>query len=137
MPSPKARTILLTLYSGFADGASHANEDWLISPALDLSGRSAVNITFEHAINKGDLNNLKTNHTLWMSDNYSAGDPNAATWEQVEITTYPDGKSWTYVSSGEIAVPAAYLKANVRFAFKYLCSDKESATWEMKNLVVK
>lgn len=123
--------------SGFADGASHANEDWLISPALDLSGRSTVNITFEHAINKGDLNNLKTNHTLWMSDNYSSGDPNAATWEQVEITTYPDGKSWTYVSSGEIAVPAAYLKANVRFAFKYLCSDKESATWEMKNLVVK
>lgn len=123
--------------SGYADGSSHANEDWLISPALDLSGKSGVTITYEHAINKGDLNNLKTNHTMWVSDNYSDGDPNAATWKQVEITTYPDGASWTYVSSGAIAVPAEYLKANVRFAFKYLCSDKESATWEVRNLVVK
>ena len=123
--------------SGFADGASHANEDWLISPVLDLSGKSSATITFEHAINKGDLANLKSNHTLWMSDNYTEGNPNDATWEQVVITTYPDGKSWTYVSSGAIAVPAAYLKANVRFAFKYLCSDSESATWEMKNLLVK
>lgn len=123
--------------SGFADGSSHANEDWLISPVLDLSGKSGVNIMFEHAINKGDLANLKTNHTLWVSDNYTDGDPNNATWEQVEITTYPAGNSWTYVSSDEIAVPAAYLKANVRFAFRYLCSNAESATWEMKNLVVK
>ena len=123
--------------SGYADGSSHANEDWLISPAPDLSGKSGVTITYEHAINKGDLNNLKTNHTMWVSDNYSDGDPNAATWKQVEITAYPDGKSWTYVSSGAIAVPAEYLKSNVRFAFKYLCSDKESATWEVRNLVVK
>lgn len=123
--------------SGYADGASHANEDWLISPALNLSGKSSVTITYEHAINKGDLNNLTTNHTMWVSDNYSDGDPTAATWEQVEITTYPDGKSWTYVSSGDIVIPAAYLKDNVRFAFKYLCSDAESATWEVRNLVVK
>ena len=64
--------------SGYADGASHANEDWLISPALNLSGKSSVTITYEHAINKGDLNNLTTNHTMWVSDNYSDGDPAAA-----------------------------------------------------------
>ena len=123
--------------SGYADGASHANEDWLISPALDLAGKSDVSISYEHAINKGDLNNLMTNHTMWMSDNYNGGDPATATWTQVEIVAYPDGKSWTYVPSGAIAVPAEYLKSNVRFAFKYLCSDKESATWEVRNLVVK
>ncbi len=123
--------------SGYADGGSNANEDWLISPALNLEGKSGLNITFEHAINKGELSNLKSNHTLWMSTDYTDGDPKNATWEQVEITTYPDGVSWTYVSSGEIAIPAAYMKANARFAFKYLCSDSESATWEIKNLVVK
>ena len=123
--------------SGYADGASHANEDWLISPALDLAGKSGVSISYEHAINKGDLNNLMTNHTMWMSDNYNGGDPATATWTQVEIVAYPDGKSWTHVPSGAIAVPAEYLKSNVRFAFKYLCSDKESATWEVRNLVVK
>ena len=123
--------------SGYADGASHANEDWLISPALNLAGKSGVTVIYEHAINKGDLANLTTNHTMWVSTNYAGGDPAAATWEQVEITTYPDGKSWTYVSSGAIAIPEAYMQDNVRFAFKYLCSDKESATWEIRNLVVK
>ena len=123
--------------SGYADGASHANEDWLISPALNLAGKSGVTVVYEHAINKGDLANLTTNHTMWVSTNYAGGDPAAATWEQVEITTYPDGKSWTYVSSGAIAIPEAYMQDNVRFAFKYLCSDKESATWEIRNLVVK
>ena len=123
--------------SGFANSASHANEDWLISPALDLSGKVSVSINFEHAINKGDVNNLTTNHTLWMSTNYNGGDPTTATWTQVEITSYPDGKSWTYVPSGQIVVPAEFCAANARFAFKYLCSDAESATWEIKNLVVK
>ena len=123
--------------SGFANSASHANEDWLISPALDLSGKQNVVIDFEHAINKGDVNNLTTNHTMWMSTDYNEGDPTAANWTQVEIVTYPDGKSWTYVNSGNIAVPAEFLTANVRFAFKYLCSDSESATWEIRNLIVK
>ncbi len=133
----KADTKYGAVMSGFANSRSNANEDWLISPALDLSGKSRVVLTFEHAINKGDVANLKTNHTLWMSDNYTEGNPTSATWKQVNITAYPDGTSWTFVSSGEIVVPTEYLKANVRFAFKYLCSDEESASWEIKNLVVK
>ena len=122
--------------SGYASGSSHANEDWLVSPALNLAGKSNVVLTFDHAINKGDLANLKTNHTLWITDNYAGGDPNSTTWQQVEITTYPDGASWTFVSSGEIVIPAEYLKDNVRIAFKYLCSDSESATWEIRDLIM-
>lgn len=124
------------IMSGYSDGC-FANEDWLISPALDMTGKNNVTITFEHAINKGELANLKSNHTLWITTNYSEGDPYAATWEQVNITTYPDGKSWTYVSSGDIVVPSAYMTSNVRIAFKYLSSNEESATWEIKNLVIK
>ena len=123
--------------SGFANSKSNANEDWLISPALNLAGVEGAVIKFDPAINKGDVNNLTTNHTLWMSDNYSEGDPTTATWEEVAITKYPNGTSWTYTSSGDIVIPAAYLKDGVRFAFKYLCSDSESATWEIKNVVVK
>ena len=122
--------------SGYASGSSHANEDWLVSPALNLAGKSKVVLTFDHAINKGDLANLKTNHTLWITDNYAGGDPNSTTWQQVEITTYPDGASWTFVSSGEIVIPTEYLKDNVRIAFKYLCSDSESATWEIRDLIM-
>lgn len=123
--------------SGFANDRSNANEDWLISPVIDLAGKTGVTLSFDQAINKGEVKNVKSNHTLWMSNNYTSGDPSTATWTQVTITNYPPGNSWTFVSSGEIPVPAAFLTANMRFAFKYLCSDQESASWEIKNVVVK
>lgn len=123
--------------SGFADNKSNANEDWLISPAMNLTEATQATLTFEHAINKGDVNNLKTNHTLWISTDYNSGAPSSASWTQVTITTYPTGLDWTFVSSGNINLPSSVIgQSNVRIAFKYLCSDNESATWEIKNLKV-
>ncbi len=111
---------------------NNANEDWLKSPAIDLSGKTSAILSFEHTMNFGNVANLKTNHTLWMS-----GD-DGATWEQVTITTYPTGADWTFVSTGDIAIPTKYLGKNkFRIAFKYLCSDAESATWEIKNLSIR
>lgn len=123
--------------SGYANSRSNANEDWLISPVINLSAVSAATVSFKHAINKGLVANLTTNHSLWVSTNYTSGAPSTATWTQVTITTYPTGSDWTFVSSGNISLPAAVMgQSNVRLAFKYLCSDTESATWEIKELVV-
>lgn len=123
--------------SGYYSSASHQNEDWLISPAMDLSSALNASVSFDHTINKGLLANLQTNHTLWVSSNYNDGAPSTATWEQITITTYPAGNNWTFVNSGLCAIPASYMgKTNVRIAFKYLCSDAESASWEVKNVKV-
>lgn len=118
--------------SGFANSKSNANEDWLISPAIDLTGKTSAKINFDHTINKGLVDNKITNHTLWLSND------NGTTWEQIAITTYPTGKDWNFVNSGDIVIPAKYLGISTfRFAFKYLCSDTESASWEIRNVVVK
>ncbi len=123
--------------SGYYNSASHQNEDWLISPAMDLSSATNASVTFDHTINKGLLDNLQTNHTLWVSKNYNDGAPSTATWEQVTITTYPAGNNWTFVNSGSCPLPASMMgQSNVRIAFKYLCSDSESASWEIKNVKV-
>ena len=120
------------LMSGFANSKSNANEDWLISPSIDLTGKTDVKITFDHTINKGALANLQTNHTLWLSAN------DGASWEQVSIPTYPNGANWTFVNAGNIVVPAKFTGIKTfKFAFKYLCSDIESASWEIKNVIVK
>lgn len=122
--------------SGFADGKSNANEDWLVSPAFDLTAARSFAISFEHTINKGNVANMKSEQTLWASDNYS-GDVKSATWTPVTITTYPTGTDWTYVKSGDIALPASLLgKANVVFAFKYLATDASSANWQIRALKV-
>ena len=122
--------------SGFADGKSNANEDWLVSPAFDLTAAKSFAINFEHTINKGNVANMKSEQTLWASDNYS-GDVKSATWTQVTITTYPTGTDWNYVKSGNINLPASLLgKANVVFAFKYLATDASSANWQIRALKV-
>lgn len=122
--------------SGYVDGTNYPNEDWLISPAIDLSGKASATIVFEHAINFADMAKLTNNHTLWVSDNYNSGDPNTATWTQVTIASYASGSSWTFSPSGNCVIPSQYLKAGVRFAFKYMCDNTASSTWEIKNLNV-
>ncbi len=122
--------------SGYTNNASHTNEDWFISPAINLSGKSSASLIFDHARGpKGSINVALTNYTVWVSNNYTSGAPSTATW--TELTDITHGTTaWGYVSSGEIAIPAENLKANCRIAFKYTCDDSESATWEIKNIIV-
>ena len=131
-------TYKYVVISGYANKKSNQNEDWLISPAFSLKNVTSANITFTHIINKGDLNNLKTNHTLWISSDYKEGQPSTTTWEQIPITTYPVGNNWNKTESGDIPIPATYIgKDNIRIAFKYICSNSESASWEIMDLVIK
>lgn len=116
---------------------SYKNEDWLISPAIDLTGKTNVALSFEHAIGPaGSIGIDKSYFTLWFTNEYSSENPNSVTWTQVTIPNYTS-TAWSYVKS-TVDVPSALENAtNVRFAFKYLCTDEESATWEIKNVVLK
>ena len=124
--------------TGFVStGVYEANEDWLISPAINLTGKTSAVLSFMHTINKGNVANVQTNHTLYVSTNYTSGSPSTATWTQVTIPTYPTGADWTFVNSGNIALPASVLgNSNCRFAFKYLCTTAESASWEIKTVKI-
>jgi hypothetical protein len=122
--------------TGYENSVNNANEDWLISPAMDFTGKTNLTLTFEHAINKGVVANMPTEQTLWFSDNYS-GDLNTADWVQVTIATYPAGNSWAF-SQTVNSVPASFEgETNVVFAFKYICGTSSSAEWEIKNVLVK
>ena len=125
--------------SGY-DTKTHANEDWFISPALDLTGKD-VKLSFEHARGPAGSMSVATagHYTLWVSNNLNGTDAAAvaaASWTELTIPTHGT-TAWAYVNSGDIAVPAANCAANCRFAWKYVCDDNESATWEIKNVLVK
>ena len=45
------RAVYGAVISGYQNSVANPNQDWLISPALDLSGNSAATLSFEHAIN--------------------------------------------------------------------------------------
>lgn len=118
--------------SGFANSISNANEDLLISPSIDMTGITSAKLSFDHTINKGLVANMQTNHTLLMSTD------NGVNWEEVAIPTYPAGNTWTFVNSGNVVIPQKFLGISTfKFAFKYLCSTTESASWEIRNVIVK
>jgi hypothetical protein len=127
--------------SGFVDppeNRSYANEDWFISPAIDLSTHSSAKLKFEHA--RGPAGSITVGiaegwYKVYVSSNYNSGAPSTATW--TELTGVIHGTTaWAYVSSGELTIPTANLTANCRIAFQYRCTDTQSATWEIKNIIV-
>lgn len=121
--------------SGYQNSVANPNQDWLISPALDLSGNSAATLSFEHAINYSvSSSDLLQNHTLWITDNYNTSQPSSGNWTQLNINTMPTGNNWTFVNSGNITLPGNMLKENVRIAFKYLSNSTIASTWEIRNL---
>lgn len=119
--------------SGYSSG-NVANEDWLISPAINLTGKTSAKLSFEHTIN---YSTDFTKQTLWVSTNYDGTNFGTATWTQLTIPTYPAGNNWTFVPSGDINLSSVLGNANVRIAFKYVSTTSVAATWEIKNFVVK
>jgi hypothetical protein len=121
--------------SGFQDNITHANEDWFISPALDLEGCSSATLTFSHAFGpKSSIpttGSQKAQYTIWVSNDFD-GDVTTATWTELKGMIYGD-TGWGFVSSGNITIPTENLKANCRVAWKYVCTTS-SATWEIKNV---
>ena len=126
--------------SGFDNNVSYANEDWLISPELDLSNSIDPVLVFDHARGPESSMNVGVEegyYTVWVIGDYGPGnDP--IQYPKLEITgvNHPTVK-WQYVSSGELSIPLNLRDSHVRIAFKYISADGASATWEIKNVIVK
>ena len=114
--------------SGFS-GSSFANEDWLISPAINLT--QAVNASFEFETAKNYTGN---DLEIMLSKEYTGtGDPNAVNW--VKITPALSTGSWAWTPSGPIDL-SGYLGETLYFAFKFTSTNSASATWEVDNVKV-
>lgn len=124
--------------SGYNGSSTDPNEDWFITPALNLAGKSNATLVFNHAFGPAasvpTTDATKGQYTIWVSNDFD-GDVTTATWTELEGMVYGT-TAWGYVSSGEITIPAANLKANCRIAWKYTC-ESVSATWEIKEVIVK
>ncbi|WP_053976872.1 choice-of-anchor J domain-containing protein [Mangrovimonas xylaniphaga] len=119
--------------SGY-DSGSIVNEDWLISPELDLSGESDVRVQINQAINyASDLALLG----VWVSSDYTTGgDVSSATWELIDFANAPAGNNWSFVLSEDYDL-SAYDGETIHIAFKYESTTEEAASWEIDELFVK
>ncbi|MDA7706498.1 MAG: DUF5689 domain-containing protein [Flavobacteriaceae bacterium] len=115
--------------SGYSSGSTSENEDWLITPAIDLSAVSSAVLTFQTA--KNYTGNVLE---VYMCTDYLGGDPNdSGSWVPLSVTLSTG--SWSWTDSGNIDVSAA-AGENLFVAFKYTCTGSSSATYEVDNVKV-
>lgn len=120
------------LMSGFSGGVNNVNEDWLISPAINLSSVSTATLTFDNASRfAGNL------LEVYVSTNYNSGAPNTATWTQITgFTLDTNTGSYIWTNSGGINISSYTGSSNFRVAFRYTSTASASRTWEIDNVKV-
>ena len=108
-------------------------ENWLLTPAYDLSKAATVTLAFEHAVNHA--NDMQSQQTLWVTDDFI--DVENSQWRQLTIPNYPAGTNWTFVPA-TVTVPTSLVGKNTVFGFKYSvpADAANSTTWEIKNLSI-
>ncbi len=113
-------------------GGDFANEDWLISPAMDFDQYENEIFTFYSACGYPiDPHQIHVK----ISTEYTSGDPNDANWTDLNPILPTGDPFWVFTYSGELIV-SAMTGANVRVAFVYISDGLASETWEIDNVVV-
>jgi len=122
------------MITGYVNPTNYANEDWLISPVIDLTKEKAANLSFQHVVRY--FANVTNEATVWVSTDYVDGLPSTGTWTQLHTSQFVDYGSWTFIPSGEISL-TAFAGKKIRIAFKYISTASKAGTWELQNVVVK
>lgn len=106
------------------------NEDWLISPAYNLTGTQYPLLSFYSRTRfNGDPLKLK------VSTNYTGtGDPNNATWVDLN-GKFPNQTSDVWTLSNNINL-ADYKQNKVFIAFVYYSSDEDGARWTLDDVSI-
>jgi len=107
------------------------NEDWLISPAIDLSNMNDTKMQFYSAFNYAG-NPL----SVLVSSDYSSGNPTTSgTWNDITSSAVFSPGAWAWTASGYINLGLANTN-NVHIAFKYTSDLTAARTWEIDEVVV-
>lgn len=116
--------------NGYADGANHQNEDWLISPTINIPVNTYDEIQFEfRTARKFDGPDLQV---LVSMDYDGGGEPGDYTW--LDITDAFDFSTGNYewVESGALIIDGDQLiPGHYHFAFLYTSTDEAAASWEI------
>ena len=119
--------------TGYVNPNYYANEDWLISSPVSITGVSDAKMTMSYIGRY--FNNINEEVTIWASTNYTWGsDPNMASWTRVP-TVLVEGSNWTNFIATEISL-TEYVGQTVTFAVKYISTDSKAGTMEIQSITI-
>jgi hypothetical protein len=122
--------------TGYENSQDNANEDWLITPEIDLSDANEnVSLEVVQVINYLD-EALSDKVSILISTDFNGSDESAATWIDLSAQiSWPEGNNWDWVNSGQVSL-ADYIGESVFIAFKYTSNDTDAPTWEINNILI-
>ena len=114
--------------TGYSSG-NFANEDWLISPEINLNGYKSAYVNLD-----SDYNFTGDRLETYITTNYT-GDVKTTTWTALNIPL-DQASGWGFYNSGNVSLNN-YIGQKVRIAFKYKSTTSSASTWEIDNFKVK
>ncbi|AOW21362.1 choice-of-anchor J domain-containing protein [Urechidicola croceus] len=123
-----------TSESGYVQGNGYsggqiANEDWLVSPEIDLTNESDLKFQITHELDyAGDTSLLK----ILVSTDYT-DDVTTATWDEITLSTAVTGD----MAPSEDYDFSAYDGETIHVAFKYESTDSDAGRWRIESLAIK
>ena len=118
--------------TGFENSTNYENEDWLISARVSLENVTSASMTVSYIARY--FNNVNEDVTVWVSSDYTSGDPNLANWEQLPAT-WTEGSNWNDFASTTIDL-SQYVGKKVCVAVKYLSDNNKAGTIEVQSICI-
>ena len=118
--------------AGYANNTNYANEDWLISRQFSLEGVNNASLTMTYIARY--FNNLDNDITIQVSNNYTGGDPNEASWTQVPAS-WTSGSNWTDFASTTLDL-SQFVGQKVCVAVKYVSTEEKAGTIEVQSILI-
>ena len=119
--------------TGYVGGENKANEDWLISSPVNVTGVEHAKIAMEYICRY--FSSVNEDITFWASEDYVFDDePASATWHNISATL-SESSSWSDWKTVELSLDE-YIGKTITVAVKYLSNTTKAGTIEVKSITV-
>ena len=119
--------------TGYVNPNYYANEDWLISSPVSITGVSDAKMTMSYIGRY--FNSINEEVTIWASTNYTWGsDPNMASWTPVPAVLV-EGSNWSDFITVELSL-TEYVGQTITVAVKYTSTDSKAGTMEIQSITI-
>jgi hypothetical protein len=127
------QTAKMTGHVGGNPGENYANEDWLISSPVAITGVDDAKMTMSYIGRY--FTSINEEVTVWASTNYTWGSaPSMASWTQVPANLV-EGSNWNDFITVELSL-TEYVGQTITVAVKYTSTDSKAGTMEIQSITV-
>ena len=127
------QTAKMTGHVGGNPGENYANEDWLISSPVAITGVDDAKLTMSFIGRY--FTSINEEVTIWASTNYTWGsNPIMASWTQIPATLV-EGSNWNDFITVELSL-TEYVGQTITVAVKYTSTDSKAGTMEIQRITI-